>query len=165
MLVPLTYCGSVLALILAAGVTSGIGLVVLVPLIWTALYQRPWESACVVVAIAAIELIISLTPVTAPGAVIARRVILWTALGTAIAFAAHELRDRSHRSRQEAARLQAGLTELTVLKDRDRITADLQDKVIQQVFAAGLDLQGTPCAPTSPTCGNGSWPRLMTWTR
>jgi hypothetical protein len=81
-LVPLAYCGSVLALILAAGVTSGVGLVILVPLIWTALYQRRWESACVVAAIAAVELIISLTPVTAPGVVIARRVILWTALGT-----------------------------------------------------------------------------------
>jgi hypothetical protein len=31
-LVPLAYCGSVLALILAAGVTSGVGLVILVPL-------------------------------------------------------------------------------------------------------------------------------------
>ena len=65
-LVPLAYCGSVLALILAAGATSGIGLVILVPLIWTALYQRRWESACVVAAIAAVELIISLTPVAAP---------------------------------------------------------------------------------------------------
>jgi signal transduction histidine kinase len=149
-LVPLAYCGSVLALILSMGATSGIGLVILVPLIWTALYQRRWESACVVVAIAAVELIISLTPVTAPGDVIARRVILWTALGTVIAFAAHELRDRLHRSRQEAARLQAGLTELTVLKDRDRIAADLQDKVIQQVFAAGLDLQGTALRANQP---------------
>ena len=76
--------------------------------------------------------------------------ILWTALGTVIAFAAHELRDRSHRSRQEAARLQAGLTELTLLKDRDRIAADLQDKVIQQVFAAGLDLQGTALRANQP---------------
>src|ERR1700722_6562186 len=149
-LVPLAYCGSVLALILSMGATSGIGLVILVPLIWTALYQRRWESACVVVAIAAVELIISLTPVTAPGDVIARRVILWTALSTVIAFAAHELRDRLHRSRQEAARLQAGLTELTVLKDRDRIAADLQDKVIQQVFAAGLDLQGTALRANQP---------------
>ena len=103
-----------------------------------------------VVAIAAVELIISLTPVTAPGDVIARRVILWTALGTVIAFAAHELRDRSDRSRQEAARLQAGLTELTVLKDRDRIAADLQDKVMQQVFAAGLELQGTALRANQP---------------
>ena len=149
-LVPLAYCGSVLALILAAGATSGIGLVILVPLIWTALYQRRWESACVLVAIVTVELIISLTPVTAPGEVIARRVILWTALGTVIAFAAHELRDRSHRARQEATRLQAGLTELTVLKDRDRIAADLQDKVIQQVFAVGLDLQGTALRANQP---------------
>jgi len=149
-LVPLAYSGSVLALILAAGVASGVGLVILVPLIWTALYQRRWESGCVVAAIAAVELIISLTPVAAPGVVIARRVILWAALGTVLAVATHELRDRSHRSRQEAARLHADLTDLTVLKDRDRIAAALQDKVIRQLSAAGLDLEGTALRAAQP---------------
>jgi signal transduction histidine kinase len=149
-LVPLAYCGSVLALILAAGVTSGIGLVILVPLTWTALYHRRWESACVVAAIAAVELIISLTPVTAPGVVLARRVVLWAALGTVIAFATHELRDRSHRSRKEAVRLQADLADLAVLQDRDRIAAELADSVIQQVFAAGLNLQGTALRAAQP---------------
>jgi hypothetical protein len=50
-LMPLAYTGSVLALILAAGTASGVGIV------------------------------ISLTPAAAAGSVIARRVILWTALG------------------------------------------------------------------------------------
>jgi hypothetical protein len=35
-LMPLAYTGSVLALILAAGSASGVGIVILVPLIWTA---------------------------------------------------------------------------------------------------------------------------------
>lgn len=39
-LVPLTYTGSVLALTLAGGPVSGIGVVVLIPLIWTALFHR-----------------------------------------------------------------------------------------------------------------------------
>ena len=64
--VPLVYTGSVLALILASGTTSGLGVVVLAPLIWTALFHRPWESACVVAAIVAVEVIISLTPVIVP---------------------------------------------------------------------------------------------------
>jgi hypothetical protein len=86
-LMPLTYTGSVLALILAAGTVPGVGIVILVPLIWTALYQRRWESGCIVLVVIAIEVIISLTPVAAPGDVIARRVVLWAALGTVIAVA------------------------------------------------------------------------------
>jgi hypothetical protein len=72
-LVPLLYTGSVLALILAAGATSGVGAVILIPLIWTALFHRRWESACVVAAIVAVELVISLTPVAVGNDVIARR--------------------------------------------------------------------------------------------
>ena len=149
-LVPLAYTGSALALTLGAGTTSGVGIVVLVPLIWTALFQRRWESGCVLAAIVAVEVVVSLTPVTDPGAVIARRVVLWAALGTVIALSAHELRDRGYRSRREAARLQARLTELTVTRDRDRIAADLQDKVIQQISAAGMNLAGTAMLSTEP---------------
>lgn len=149
-LVPLAYTGSVLALILAAGTTSGVGIVILVPLVWTTLFHQRWESGCVVAAITTVEVIISLTPVTAPDAVTIRRVVLWAALGTVVAVATHGLRDRSHRARLAADRLQARLTRLTVLHDRDRIAGDLQDKVIQQVFAAGLSLQSAAMATTQP---------------
>ena len=70
-IVPLAYTGSVLALILAAGATSGVGVVILIPLLWTALFHQKWESACIVAAIVAVEVIISVTPVAVPGAVIA----------------------------------------------------------------------------------------------
>jgi len=79
-LVPLAYTGSALALSLAGGTVSGVGIVLLVPLIWTALYHRRWESACVVVAIVAAEIVISLVQ-SAPDAVIVRRMLLWGALG------------------------------------------------------------------------------------
>jgi signal transduction histidine kinase len=140
-LVPLTYTGSVLALILAAGPTSGVGVVILVPLIWTALFHRPWESACVVAAIVALEVITSLTPVMDSTSVIARRVILWGLLGALVSVATHGLRDRIRRSQQRSAQLQSRLRELTILADRDRIATDLRDKVIQRMFAAGLTLQ------------------------
>jgi signal transduction histidine kinase len=149
-LVPLTYLGSVLALILAAGTTSGVGIVILIPLIWTVLFHRRWESACVVAGIVVVEVTISLTPVADPGQVIARRIILWAALGAVIAFAAHELRDRGSRAREEIALLHAQLTELTLVRDRDRIAADLQDKVIQQVFAVGMNLQSTAQIASQP---------------
>jgi signal transduction histidine kinase len=149
-LMPLAYTGSVLALILAAGSASGVGIVILVPLIWTALFHRRWESGCVLVAIVAVEVIISLTPVAAPGDVIARRVILWAALGTVVAVATHELRERSGRARKEADLLHDQLTQLTLVQDRDRIAADLQDKVIQEVFAVGMSLHSTATLATQP---------------
>jgi hypothetical protein len=65
------------ALILAAGATSGVGVVILVPLAWTALFHRRWESGCVVAAIVAVEVITSVVPVAAADAVIVRRVLLW----------------------------------------------------------------------------------------
>jgi signal transduction histidine kinase len=149
-LVPLAYTGSVLALILAAGTTSGVGIVILVPLIWTALFHHRWESGCIVAAIVAVEVIISLTPVTVPGDVIARRVILWAALGSVIAVATHELRDRSSRAREVIARLHNQLTELTLMQDRDRIAAELQDNVIQQAYAVGLSLYSTAMLTAQP---------------
>jgi signal transduction histidine kinase len=153
-LVPIVYTGSVLALVLAAGSTSGVGIVILIPLVWTALFHRAWESACIVAAIVAVEVIISLTPAAAPDAVIARRVILWAALGTVISVAVHGLRDHIRRSQEETAQLEARLRELTVLQDRDRIAADLQDKVIQRVFAVGLTLQGAATLTASGRAGS-----------
>jgi len=147
-LVPLAYTGSVLGLILAAGPTSGVGIVILVPLIWTALFGQLWESACVVAAIVAVEVVISLTPAAVPAVVIARRVILWAALGMVLSVSTHGLRDRIRRAREQAARLQDRLREVSLAKDRDRIAWDLQDKVIQRIFAAGLTLQSAAMRTT-----------------
>ncbi len=149
-LVPLTYTGSVLALILAAGATAGVGLVILVPLVWTALFHQRWESACIVVAVVAVEVVTSLVPVAADDAVIARRVLLFAARGTMISVAAHGLRDRIAHSQRESAQLQEQLRELTVQQDRDRIAAGLQDEVIQRIFAAGLALQSAASLSTQP---------------
>ncbi len=140
-LVPLAYTGSVLALILAAGPTSGVGIVILIPLIWTALFHRRWESGCIVIAIVIVEVITSLTPVVVPDSVLVRRMLLWAALGVLISVATHGLRDRIAQSQRESAQLQARLRELTVLEDRDRIAAELQDTVVTRLFAAGLALQ------------------------
>lgn len=139
-LVPLAYTGSALALALAGGTVSGVGIVVLIPLIWTALFHRRWESACVVVAIVVAEIVISLVQ-SAPDAVIIRRVLLWGALGALLAVATHGLRDRIRRSQEATARLQEQVGELMVVRDRDRLAADLQSSVVQRIFAAGLSLQ------------------------
>ena len=140
--VPLLYTGSALALILAAGATSGVGIVILIPLLWTALFHQRWESGCVVAAIVAVEVTISLTPQVVADSVIARRVLLWALLGTLISVATHGLRDRISRAQAERERLQERLRELSVMEDRDRIAAELRGTIIQRVFAAGLSLQG-----------------------
>jgi len=145
-LVPLTCTGWALALTLAAGTVSGIGLVVLIPLIWSVLFHRPWESACVVAAIVAAEIFMSVTQ-SVPDAVTARRVVLWAALGALLAVSTHGLRDRIRRSQQETAQLQERLRELSIIEDRDRLAAALQTSVVQRIFAAGLKLQGVLTLP------------------
>jgi signal transduction histidine kinase len=112
------------------------------PLIWTCLFHRRWESGVMVVAIVLIAVITSLAPVVVGDSVIARRVILWGMLGALLTVATHGLRDRIRRSQEETARLQESLRELSLIADRDRIAADLRDKVIQRIFAAGMSLQG-----------------------
>jgi signal transduction histidine kinase len=139
-LVPLAYTGSALALTLAAGTVSGVGIVLLIPLIWTALFHRPWESAVIVAAIVAAEIVVSVVQ-SAPDAVIIRRVLLWGALGALLAVATHGLRDRIRRSQEATARLQERVGELMVVQDRDRLAADLQSSVVQRIVAAGLSLQ------------------------
>jgi len=98
----------------------------------------------------AVEVITSLVPTAAADSVIARRVLLFAALGTMISVATHGLRDRIARSQRESAQLQEQLREMTVLQDRDRIAAALQDDVIQRIFAAGLALQSAVSLSTQP---------------
>jgi signal transduction histidine kinase len=127
--VPLLYTFSVYALIEAAGGSqSGLGLVLFSPLIWTALFHRWWESVITTVVVLAAMLAMSLTPHPATTAM--------------IALVGHGLRVRVNRSRQETARAQDRLHELSLLADRDRIGRSLHDGVIQRLFGAGLSLQG-----------------------
>jgi signal transduction histidine kinase len=142
-IVPLLYTCSVLPVLLASGGTgSGIVVILFIPLVWTALFHRPWESACVVVGILLVLFIASLVPDEAPAAFIVRRLVFWGTLAAMIALAAHGLRARIQRSREATARLQGRLRELSIMHDRDRIASSLQDTVVQRLFAAGLSLQG-----------------------
>jgi len=141
--VPLLYTASILFLIQGAGgSTSGVGIVLLSPLIWAALFHRRWETALVAVAVLGVMLYVSLNPDQATTSVLIRRMFFWAALATMIAFVGHGLRARVHRSRQETARVQERLREMSIVADRDRIASSLHDTVVQRLFAAGLALQG-----------------------
>lgn len=140
--VPLLYTASVLPLSQAAGGTySGIMIILLSPIIWTALFHRPWDSVEVSVAALAVVLAVSLMPDLASPAVLIRRMSAWAALSAMIAVAGHGLRARIRRSRQQAALMQERLREMSILADRDRIAASLHDTVVQRLFASGLSLQ------------------------
>jgi signal transduction histidine kinase len=142
--VPLLYTASVLPLAQAAGGTySGILLILFSPILWTALFHRPWESAIVSAAALAVVVTVSLMPDMASPAVLIRRMISWAALAAMIAVAGHGLRARVRLSRRQAALMQERLREMSILADRDRIASNLHDTVVQRLFASGLSLQGT----------------------
>ncbi len=149
--VPLLYTVSLLTLIQAAGgSTSGVGIVLLSPLIWTALFHRRWESAVVTLAVLGVMLYISLNPDSATTSVLIRRMFFWAALAAMIGFVGHGLRARVRRSREETARVQDRLREMSILADRDRIASSLHDNVVQRLFAAGLALQGVALRAARP---------------
>lgn len=140
-LVPLLYTGSVLALTIGAGTSSGVAIVALMPVVWTALFHRPRDSAVVVAAVVTAVIVFSLVPTADTAAVIIRRLVFWAALGALISVATQGLRGRIRRAQAESARLQEWLREVSLMRDRDRIASDLQDRVIQRIFTASLSLQ------------------------
>ncbi|MGH9028352.1 MAG: diguanylate cyclase, partial [Acidimicrobiales bacterium] len=145
--VPLTYVVSVLMLILATGTaTSGVGIVILAPLIWTVLYHRRWESAVVVVGIVVVQVVTSLTPVLQSDSVIMRKVVFWALLGGLLSIAAHDLRERVHRhltARDELLRQGAALTEAA-----EALTSILDpDAVVERAVRLAAELISPPGTP------------------
>jgi diguanylate cyclase (GGDEF)-like protein len=151
-IVPVTYAGSVLMLILAAGGTSsGVGVIILIPLIWTALYHRRWESAVVVALVVAVELVTSLTPVLAQATVIVRRLVFWGILGFVVSYAVHGLRQRLRTTFAERARLHAAQVEslrrmMALERAAEELTSTLDP---HEVMVTASRLAGELASPTS----------------
>ncbi len=141
---PLAYLGSTLALTLSTGQSgSGIGIVVLVPLVWTALFHRLWESIVVVAGVVVVEIVTALTPVHLSNTVIARRCFFWSVLGVLISVAIHGLRERARKAQQEAIDLQEQMRDAALMADRDRIGVRLHHSTIQRISSVSLYLEGT----------------------
>jgi diguanylate cyclase (GGDEF)-like protein len=144
-LVPVTYVASVLTLILATGSpSSGIGIVILVPLVWCVLFHRRWESFVVVAAIVVTEVITSLTPLQVSDSVLSRRIVFWIAIGLLIALSAHDLRDRVRailRERESTMRrtdaLAAATEQLTMIFDSDEVLTAATQLAAQLVSPPG----------------------------
>jgi len=143
-LVPLAYTGSVLALVLATGQSaSGIGIVVLVPILWTALFHRRWESICVVGAVVVVEIVSALVPGGVSDSVLARRVVFWAVLGLLVVLAVHGLRDRATRAQGDAEEAHAQLRRFALLDDRERIARRLYESTIHRLVGVGFHLEAT----------------------
>lgn len=155
-IVPVAYAGSVLMLTLAIGTAgSGTGVVLFVPLVWTALYHRRWESAVVIGVVVLSELVMSLTPVVVPAAVLFRRGVLWGLVGLGVSLAIHGLRERlrvtfgererMHASQTESLRrvvaLELAAEELTASLDPDEVVAIASRLLDELVSPAGLGMR------------------------
>ncbi len=99
------YIASVMFLMIATGgVSSGLGALLLIPVVGVALYGRRWESACVVALVLAAVLCVSLTTpdlATATG----RRLLLFGSISVMFSVAIHALRDRLNLSNERTRRL------------------------------------------------------------
>jgi diguanylate cyclase (GGDEF)-like protein len=153
-IVPITYTGSVLMVILAAGGTaSGVGVIILVPLIWAALYHRMWESAVVVALVVAVQIVTSLTPVIDPSTVIIRRVVFWGILGFVSSYAVHGLRHRLQTTFAERAGLHAAQVEslrrmMALERAAEELTSTLDP---YEVMVTASRLAGELVSPTLAT--------------
>ena len=145
--VPLAYTASVLLLILATGSpSSGIGIVILAPLIWTAFYHRKWETVVVIVGVVAVEAITALTPVVQPDAVILRRVVFWSLLAGLLSVAAHNLRDDVHS--QEEVREELLRRTIALERASEELTAILDpDEVVTAATRIAAELASPPGTP------------------
>lgn len=127
--VPVIEVASLLALIPAVGGwTYGVNIVLFVPLVWSALYHRRWESFVVLGAIAAAQVVATTTPGDVTGTVLLRRVVFWAAVGLLVSVATHDLRDRLERvigQRETTVRLSRALEDaaeqLTAIRHPDGV--------------------------------------------
>lgn len=147
-IVPLVYCGAALALALATHRDSGVGVVVLIPLLWTALFHTKSESVAVVAAVVIVEFVISAVQ-HAVDATILRRVVLWALLATVVSVSVHSLRDRVRDAQRRSEQLRRRLRQVELTDDRLRIALKLQDEVVHRIFSATLTLRATPDAGES----------------
>jgi diguanylate cyclase (GGDEF)-like protein len=126
-IIPLLYVGSALALILAAGGSStGVGLIVLLPILWSALNLELWQSLGVVVAVGVIEYITTYVPDDLSDSIRTRRLVSWLAIGALLAYVIHDIRARIERiaALREQVNIEMAVT-ISELNERDRAASIL----------------------------------------
>lgn len=109
-LVPILYSGSVVSLVIATGTSaSGIGLVMLLPVVWSALYLETWQSVVVVSTVIACELVTTIVPADITDANRLRRLAIYLLVSSLIVYAVHEVRNRLARISAQRELLTEGM--------------------------------------------------------
>jgi diguanylate cyclase (GGDEF)-like protein len=113
-LVPLFYSVSAAFLIVASGgAGSGIALVFLLPVVWSALYLEIWQSVFVVAVAVACQIVTSVVPVNLTDSNRLRRVMIFLLVASLIVYTVHEVRNRLARISAQRALLTDGM-EMTI---------------------------------------------------
>ncbi len=153
-LVPLLFEASVLWLRLGQGGPGlGVATLGLIPLVWTVLYQRRWESFVVVASIVLANLVAA--PLgKVPAEVVLQRAGFWAMLGIVIALTVHDLRDRMDRAlaRQQeltrrASAMNSAARALTSLLDVDAVVRRAIDLAVELVSPPQRGLRPRPLRP------------------
>jgi diguanylate cyclase (GGDEF)-like protein len=141
---PLAYVGSALVLILSEGTTvTGVGIILLIPVVWTALYHKPWESAVVVAATGVAQIVTSFIPVTLIAAVTIRKVALWVLLSALISIATHALRAHAKRN-AETREARFRHTKALVLATEELTTTLEPEEVLTKATALAAEMVSSP---------------------
>jgi diguanylate cyclase (GGDEF)-like protein len=142
--VPIVYTASVLLLVLSADSSiTGIGMLMLLPVIWTALYHRPWESAVVVAATVVAQLVTSCIPVQLGAVVTTRKLVFWLLTAGLLSIATHTLRGHLHRnaeSREARLRQLRGL----VFAGQELAAVVEPDEVIETAVRLAAEIVSPP---------------------
>ena len=144
-LIPVVYVWSVCMLILATGKpTSGVGIIILIPLFWSILFHSRWNSFVVLTSIVLVEVITSFTPERVADVVLLRRLLLWSIVGLLATVMTHELRIRMRRTLIEresmlrrTSALASAAVELTAMRRCDDVIATVTRMAAELVSPAG----------------------------
>jgi diguanylate cyclase (GGDEF)-like protein len=139
--IPLCYVGSALAMILAAGGSSaGVGLVVLLPILWSALNLQLWQTYVVVLAVAVIEWVTTYVPIDLSDSIRLRREVAWVAIGGLVAYAIHDIRSRIESIGEQRALTNLEMAEtISELNERNRSASILSNLVEMLNFCDVLE--------------------------
>lgn len=139
--IPLCYVASTLAMILAAGGSSaGVGLVVLLPILWSALNLELWQSYVVVLAVAVIEWVTTYVPIDLSDSIRLRREVAWVAIGGLVAYAIHDIRSRIERISTQRALTNVEMADtISELNERNRASSILSNLVESLNFCDVLE--------------------------
>jgi diguanylate cyclase (GGDEF)-like protein len=158
------YIGSASLIIFSVGPNqTGMLPIFLVPILWSSLYQKPWQSAILITAVELAILSISLLAHN-PRPIIIRRVLFWGACSVVITSAVHGLRSRLGRAvseREELLRqadaLSGAAARLTTLLHPDAVVSGACRLAAEMVSPPGETAKKAQYFRIDANAASGEW--------